>query len=81
METTYYILNLTHLRCPDPIMMIRKKLRIMKNNDIVLVLTDDPSTIRDIPKLCFFLGHTLLKYSTDTEPYQHIIKKGQKNHC
>ncbi|QCI24492.1 sulfurtransferase TusA [Buchnera aphidicola (Muscaphis stroyani)] len=70
------ILDLIGLRCPEPIMMIRKTFRNMKNNDQILILSDDPSTIRDIPNFCFFMKHQLLENKIKIKPYCYLIKKG-----
>ncbi|AHG59949.1 sulfurtransferase TusA [Buchnera aphidicola] len=70
------ILNLIGLRCPEPIMIIRKKLRNMKLNQKILVLSDDPSTTRDIPNFCYFMNHTLLEFEIKIKPYRYLLKKG-----
>ncbi|WP_284443112.1 sulfurtransferase TusA [Buchnera aphidicola] len=70
------ILNLIGLRCPEPIMMIRKTLRNMKENEKILVLSDDPTTKRDIPSFCYFMEHQLLKNEIKIKPYRYLLKKG-----
>lgn len=37
------------LRCPEPVMMVRKTIRTMQDGEVLLVTADDPSTTRDIP--------------------------------
>ncbi|CUR53839.1 Sulfurtransferase TusA [Serratia symbiotica] len=69
-------LNTLGLRCPEPIMMIRKIIRNMNNGDIVLITADDPSTIYDIPNFCYFMEHTLLDKKIDIIPYYYLLKKG-----
>ena len=73
---TDYILNLVNLRCPDPIMKLRAKLRQIKKNEIILIIADDPSTKREIPQLCFFMGHILLRSDINKIPYKYFLKKG-----
>lgn len=70
------ILNLTGLRCPEPIMMVRKTIRNIKNNEKILIFSDDPTTIRDIPNFCYFTKHRLLEQDTKQVPYQYLLKKG-----
>ncbi|CAL4043667.1 sulfurtransferase TusA [Buchnera aphidicola] len=70
-----YILNLINLRCPDPIMKLREKLRKIKKDEVILILADDPSTKREIPQLCFFMGHVLLYSNINEIPYQYLLKK------
>ncbi|WP_422767063.1 sulfurtransferase TusA [Photobacterium leiognathi subsp. mandapamensis] len=64
------------LRCPEPVMMVRKTVRKMAEGETLLVLADDPSTTRDIPKLCRFMDHTLLAADTESVPYRFLIQKG-----
>ncbi|MFC3023818.1 sulfurtransferase TusA [Vibrio zhugei] len=64
------------LRCPEPVMMVRKTIRNMQDGDTLLVKADDPSTTRDIPSFCRFMDHTLLDAQTDTSPYFYLIQKG-----
>ena len=40
------------LRCPEPVMLIRKHIRHLENGDVLLMLADDPATTRDIPSFC-----------------------------
>ena len=70
------ILEAEGLRCPEPVMMIRKSIRSMKKGEILKVIADDPSTKRDIPSFCEFMDHLLLKKETDGLPYQYWIRKG-----
>ena len=58
------------LRCPEPVMLIRKHIRL-------LMLADDPATTRDIPSFCQFMDHTLLHSETEQLPYRYWVKKGK----
>lgn len=75
--------NATHeldaigLRCPEPVMMVRKKVRLMAEGETLLVSADDPSTTRDIPSFCRFMDHTLIASETEQTPYRYLIRKGQ----
>ncbi|GIU18700.1 sulfurtransferase TusA [Shewanella colwelliana] len=64
------------LRCPEPVMMVRKSVRKMQEGETLLIIADDPATTRDIPSFCEFMDHTLIASQTDTTPYQYLIKKG-----
>ena len=65
------------LRCPEPVMMVRKKVRLMADGETRLVSADDPSTTRDIPSFCRFMDHTLIASETEQAPYRYLIRKGQ----
>ncbi len=64
------------LRCPEPVMMVRKTMRALQDGDTLLITADDPSTTRDIPSFCRFMDHQLIASQTEQLPYQYLIKKG-----
>ncbi|MCG9712753.1 sulfurtransferase TusA [Shewanella insulae] len=64
------------LRCPEPVMMVRKSVRKMNEGETLLIIADDPATTRDIPSFCEFMDHTLIASQTESTPFQYLIKKG-----
>ena len=72
-----HVLDAIGLRCPEPVMMVRKKVRLMAEGETLLVSADDPSTTRDIPSFCRFMDHTLIASETEQAPYRYLIRKGQ----
>lgn len=64
------------LRCPEPVMMVRKTVRKMKEGELLTVIADDPATTRDIPSFCRFMDHTLIEANIEQTPYRYLIKKG-----
>lgn len=62
-------------------MMLHAKIRAIASGEYVRVLATDPSTQRDIPKFCNFLGHALLEQRVvnDTgsaaEQFVYLIQK------
>ncbi|MCC5878496.1 MAG: sulfurtransferase TusA [Idiomarina sp.] len=66
------------LRCPEPVMLIRAKIRKMDDGETLLVIADDPATTRDIPSFCRFMDHELLAQQTERTPYHYLIQKGLK---
>ena len=69
------ILDTSGLLCPEPVMMLHKAVRDITDGTIIKVIATDPSTTRDIPKFCHFLGHELLHQESDEKSYTYIIKK------
>lgn len=63
------------LRCPEPVMMVRKTVRKMALAQTLLVIADDPATTRDIPGFCHFMEHELLRAETDSLPYRYYLRK------
>tara|TARA_R110000751_G_scaffold307898_1_gene434211 strand:+ start:111485 stop:111736 length:252 start_codon:yes stop_codon:yes gene_type:complete len=76
-ESANYQLDAIGLRCPEPVMMVRLKIREMQVGETVTVIADDHSTTRDIPSFCRFMEHELLDSQSVTSPYRYLIKKGR----
>lgn len=70
-----HILDATGLFCPEPVMLLHNKIRDMKEGDTVEVLSTDPSSARDIPKFCTFLGHDLLDQAELDGCYRYLLRK------
>lgn len=64
------------LRCPEPVMMLRKTVRKMQEGELLRVIADDPATTRDIPSFCRFMDHTLVEAEIEKAPYHYLIRKG-----
>ena len=54
---------------------LHNKVRDMAPGEVLEVRATDPSTERDIPKFCQFLGHTLLTQEQDGDLYLYWIEK------
>ncbi|MBB1486761.1 sulfurtransferase TusA [Oceanospirillum sediminis] len=68
-------LDTSGLMCPEPVMMLHGKVREMEKGDVLKVIATDPSTTRDIPKFCQFLGFPLLDQQQDGDVYVYFIEK------
>lgn len=47
------------LLCPLPVLKARKRLMALAPGDTLVVTTDDPAAVIDIPHFCREAGHTL----------------------
>lgn len=65
MEFSGRILDARGLYCPEPVMMLHNMVRQVEPGETIKVLATDPSTKRDIPKFCQFLGHAILQNSEE----------------
>ena len=74
-----HILDATGLFCPEPVMLLHNKIRDMHAGETVLVVASDPSTQRDIPKFCAFLGHELLEQSELDGNYRYLLCKQEQD--
>lgn len=69
-------LDTSGLNCPEPLMIVRNKVREMKKGERLLILATDPSTHRDFANFCRFMGHSLEVAETDPLVKKYIIRKG-----
>jgi tRNA 2-thiouridine synthesizing protein A len=69
------VLDTSGLLCPEPVMMLHKAVKELANGHIIKVIATDPSTTRDIPKFCHFLGYELISQDSDEKNYCYYIKK------
>jgi tRNA 2-thiouridine synthesizing protein A len=70
-----HILDATGLFCPEPVMLLHNKIRDIAVGETVQVLASDPSTVRDIPRFCTFLGHELLEHTEFEGNYRYTLRK------
>lgn len=75
MSTPARELDTRGLYCPEPVMMLHGAIREMAAGEEVRVLATDPSTQRDIPRFCRFLGHELLEQDVADEEFRYRIRK------
>lgn len=68
-------LDASGLFCPEPVMMLHSKMRAIEVGALLQVLATDPSTQRDIPKFCAFLGHELVEQRVENDTYYYMIRK------
>lgn len=68
-------LDASGLLCPEPVMMLHKVMREAATGHVVEVIATDPSTLRDIPKFCLFLGHDLIEQKETEQQYFFYIRK------
>jgi tRNA 2-thiouridine synthesizing protein A len=76
MASANHYLDTLGLSCPEPVMMVRLHIRKIAIGETLEVVADDPSTTRDIPNFCRFMGHLLVSAQTEQAPYTYVIQKG-----
>lgn len=70
------IMDAKGLYCPEPVMLLHNRVREMGVGEVLQVIATDPSTQRDIPKFCTFLGHELIAQHAEADTYSYFIRKG-----
>lgn len=63
------------LFCPEPVMLLHNRIREMQDGDLLRIIATDPSTTRDIPKFCLYLGHELVDESRQDDKYYYLVRK------
>jgi tRNA 2-thiouridine synthesizing protein A len=76
MDNAEYCLDASGLICPEPLMLVRNKVREMKTGEVVHVLATDPSTERDLTNFCRFMGHTMLSHERVGATHHYRLRKG-----
>ncbi len=71
------VMDATGLFCPEPVMMLHNKVRDMAIGEVLQLKATDPSTQRDVPKFCTFLGHELIDQKAEDDLFFYLIRKGE----
>ncbi|WGW03108.1 sulfurtransferase TusA family protein [Tropicibacter oceani] len=70
-------LDATGLLCPLPVLKARKRLQALAPGDRLIVRTDDPAAVIDMPHFCNEAGHELAASREDgAAMVWEIIKAG-----
>jgi tRNA 2-thiouridine synthesizing protein A len=70
-------LDLTGLKCPLPVLRVRKAMRKMAADETLEVLATDPMAAIDIPHFCTSEGHELVQSRQEGGVLQFVIKAGR----
>lgn len=73
--TIHKALDARGLVCPEPVMLLHRAVREIAAGELIEMIATDPSTERDVPKFCLFLGHELVLKDRDGEEYRYYIRK------
>ena len=76
MQQTQHNVDAIGLHCPEPLMIVRNKVRQMASGETVSVIATDPSTVRDFTNFCRFMGHQLVESNRADDRYLFVIRKG-----
>ena len=74
-RTPGHKLDARGLYCPEPVMLLHNAVRDMASGELLEVLATDPSTRRDIPRFCQFLGHELVGEEAAEGEFRYLIRK------
>ena len=66
------------LVCPEPLMLLRNRVRQMIAGETLHVVATDPTTQRDFSNFCHFMGHELIATRIVDGVYHYQLRKGDK---
>ena len=70
------VIDTTGLRCPLPVLKVRKNLPILKDTEIALIIADDPLAEIDLRHFCSVKSYEIKKISsneTTRKQYYEIV--------
>ena len=76
MKQTDFEIDTKGLVCPEPLMLVRNKVRDIKVGESIHILATDPSTRRDFTNYCRFMGHHLDESIENDGVFEYVITKG-----
>ena len=71
-----YEIDTRGVLCPEPLMLVRNRIREMASGETIRVEATDPSTMRDFTNFCRFMGHELVECSENGDIFEYVIEKG-----
>ena len=75
------VIDTTGLRCPLPVLKVRKSLPILKKKDLALIIADDPLAEIDLRHFCSIKGYEIKNISSnksDKKQYYEIMSLNYK---
>ena len=70
-------LDAVGLLCPLPVLKARKRLKAMKEGQVLRVMANDPAAVIDFPHFCTEQGHTLLFQEHPGDVSIYYLQKGK----
>ena len=67
-------IDLQGLKCPLPVLKLKKRICAIPKGSLIIVLTTDDTTLMDIPSYCELFGHKILEIRDNSLPYRFKIK-------
>ena len=64
------------LLCPLPVLKLRKKINTIEAGETVILISDDPASVVDVPHFCQEAGHILIDQFSDGDVQKFTVKRG-----
>ena len=69
-------LDASGLACPEPLMLVRNRVREMASGQVLYILATDPTTQRDLEQFCRFMKHDMVDSVVSDSRLEFWIRKG-----
>lgn len=64
------------LRCPEPLLLLRNRMRGLPVGTLLYVVATDPASVRDFEQYSRFLGHPIEAQQQQDGEYRFLFRKG-----
>ena len=71
-------IDVVGLRCPLPVLKLKKRIEPLQPGSMVRLVTNDPTTLKDVPAYCQIAGHHLMSLQSSDPPYEFLIRTAGK---
>lgn len=75
MTATATELDTSGLKCPLPILKVRKALAGLAGGQLLRVIATDPESVRDFTVFCQQMGHALLEAREEDGRFYFLLRK------
>ena len=69
------VLDARGLKCPLPVLKLRKRLKAISAGETIEVMTDDPAAAVDVPFYCMESGHELVSQDQNDGGMRFVVRK------
>ena len=74
MSNYLLVIDTTGLRCPLPVLKVRKNLPKLKKKDLALIIADDPLAEIDLKHFCSINGYDIKNISPNKSAEKHYYE-------
>jgi tRNA 2-thiouridine synthesizing protein A len=67
-------IDVVGLRCPLPVLKLKKRIEPLQPGSLVRLKTSDPTTLKDVPAYCDLAGHEVVETQSTETPYEFLIR-------
>ena len=67
-------IDVVGLRCPLPVLKLKKRIEPLQPGSLVRLKTSDPTTLKDVPAYCDLAGHEVVATQSSETRYEFLIK-------